>query len=125
MSKLEELKDRVEQLESLLGNIDNVNSITELFNDYWPKLKSVLECVESMKITGRRADKKLNAAIEAGDKIYATTSDPTELAADVQKLKGLLEEIDDKLDKVIAILTFIDKLFREDTKVDNLIDTAV
>ena len=81
--------------------------------------------VKDQKVTRRRADKKLQQAIDAGDDVFATLNDPEKLKAALGHFGDILDKIDNKLDKTISVLKFIDKFFKEDTDFDNLLDNTV
>jgi hypothetical protein len=132
MGKLKDLKEEAgalkDKIVALLGqdfSTATAQDAADMYNDYWPTVKEVLQFAIDRKITGKKADKKLQSAVDAGDKIYAVTSDPVAFAAATGKLSDLLNEIDEKIDKIIAVLTVIGKFFRDGTKFDEVIDKTI
>ena len=78
-----------------------------------------------MKITRKRADRGLQKAITADGKAYAITSDPAALADKKEELIEALEHIENKIDRVISILSFIEHFVREGGKVDYVLDDVI
>ncbi|GAB5417484.1 MAG: hypothetical protein Crog4KO_30660 [Crocinitomicaceae bacterium] len=123
--RLAELKSKIKDLDEISVNVNTTEEFKTFYNDYWPKIKDVLVFVQERKITRKRADKKLQDAINAGDEVYATLNDPQKLKAALDNFGELLDKIDNKLDKVISVLNFIDKIFKEDTDFDDLLEKTV
>ncbi len=125
MSTIANLKEDLKSLEGLTENVKNADDVAQMFNNYWPKIKEVLTVVKNTKLTGKRADKKLEKAIESGDSIYNTTSNPAELDEKLKNISDLLDEIDDKVDKVISVLSFVEKFAKEKGVLDNVLDKTI
>ncbi|MBL4704785.1 MAG: hypothetical protein JKY54_09705 [Flavobacteriales bacterium] len=125
MPKLKELKEKIKGLNNISLGINDSSDFTEFYNEYWPKIKEVLEFVKDRKITRKRADKKLQAAITAGDKVFAVTSDPEQLKVALVNFTKMLDGIEEKIDKIIAVFVFLDKILREETKLDDLLEQTV
>ena len=125
MPKLKELKEKIKGLNNISLGINDSSDFTEFYTEYWPKIKEVLEFVKDRKITRKRADKKLQAAITAGDKVFAVTSDPEQLKVALVNFTKMLDGIEEKIDKIIAVFVFLDKILREETKLDDLLEQTV
>jgi len=123
--KLAELKSKIKDLDSISVDVNTTEEFKKFYMEYWPKIKDVLVFVQERKITRKRADKKLQQAINAGDTVYATLNNPEKFKAALDNFGDLLDNIEDKLDKAISVLNFIDKLFKEDTDFDDLLENTV
>jgi ABC-type transporter Mla subunit MlaD len=123
--KLAELKSKVKDLDAISVDVNTTAEFKTFYNEYWPKIKDILVFVKDQKVTRRRADKKLQQAIDAGDDVFATLNDPEKLKAALDHFGEILDKIDNKLDKTISVLKFIDKFFKEETDFDNLLDNTV
>lgn len=123
--KLAALKSKVKDLDNISIDVNTTEEFKTFYNDYWPKIKDVLVFIQERKITRKRADKKLQQAIDAGDEVFATLNDPSKLKAALDNFGELLDKLDDKLDKIISVLNFIDKIFKEDTDFDDLLENTV
>ena len=85
---MSKFKERLAELQAKIKNLDEINvdvqtkeDFIKFYNEYWPQIKDVLEFVKDRKITRKRADKKLQDVINAGDQVYATLNDPAKLEA--------------------------------------------
>lgn len=125
MAELQEIKQRIEELNGLAVELENAQDVADLFTNYWPKVKEALVYIKDAKRTKRRADRKLQKAIDAGDNIYDTLNDPNKLDEAIQRFDELLQKIDNKIDRVKSVLNFIDWLTKEDTPFDNLLERMV
>ncbi len=123
--KLAELQSKIKSLDEIDVNVQTKEDFIKFYNQYWPQIKDVLVFVKDRKITRKRADKKLQDVIEAGDKVYATLNDPTKLAAALDNFGDMLDNIENKLDKAISVLNFVDRLFKEDTNFDDLLEKTI
>lgn len=123
--KLTALKSKIKSLDEISVDVKTTEDFQKFYNEYWPKIKDVLVFVKDQKITRKRADKKLQSVIDAGDQVYTTLNDPAKLKAALDNFGEMLDNIDNKLDKAISVLNFIDKLFKEDTDFDDLLENTV
>ena len=129
---MSKFKERLAELQAKIKNLDEINvdvqtkeDFIKFYNEYWPQIKDVLEFVKDRKITRKRADKKLQDVINAGDQVYATLNDPAKLEAALNNFGEMLDNVENKLDKAISVLNFVDKLFKEDTNFDDLLEKTV
>lgn len=129
---MSKFKERLAELQAKIKNLDEINvdvqtkeDFIKFYNQYWPQIKDVLVFVKDRKITRKRADKKIQDVITAGDQVYATLNDPTKLEAALDNFGEMLDNIENKLDKAISVLNFVDKLFKEDTNFDDLLEKTV
>lgn len=123
--KLAELKSKVKDLNEISVDVNTTEEFKTFYDQYWPKIKDILVFVQEQKVTRKRADKKLQQAIDAGDEVFATLNDPEKLKSALNNFGELLDKIDNKLDKSISVLKFIDKFFKEDTDFDSLLENTV
>ncbi|XOV65911.1 MAG: hypothetical protein ACFHU9_09770 [Fluviicola sp.] len=123
--RLAELKEKIKNLDEINVDVQTKEDFITFYNQYWPQIKDVLVFVRDRKITRKRADKKIQDVIDAGDKVYATLNDPTKLQASLDNFGDMLDNIENKLDKAISVLNFVDKLFKEDTNFDNLLEKTI
>lgn len=87
----------------------------EKFKENWSTVKSGLEFVVSMKLTGKKLDAKINEVIELGDSVVKNpdaTSDFQDKLLDVWKYVRLV---------LIAITVFVTK-DEDDEKIDKFIE---
>ena len=80
-----ELKDLVTSFKSSLDTSKpfNPNDVVAQWKKVWTPLRKALEYAKEMKLTGDKADKKLQELIDLGDKV----SDPKTLSDFLAKLK--------------------------------------
>lgn len=123
--KLAALKSKIQSLDEINVDVSTKEEFVTFYTNYWPKIKDVLVFVQEQKITRKRADKKLQQVIDAGDDVYATLNDPAKLDAALNNFGEMLDNVEDKLDKAISVLQFIDKIFKEDTDFDDLLENTV
>lgn len=125
MKKLKELKQDIADLEEKIKNVKSLDEGREMINTIWPPMKDVIELLISMKITRKKVDAKLTKVVDEGDKIYTITSSDANWDNQTDQLIHVMETMDDYIDKIIATLMVIDKFFREESKMDDLLESSV
>lgn len=123
--KINELKEKIANLDALSTNIQNAGDVADLFNKYWPTIEEVLEFIKDRKVTRAKTDKKLQAVIDQGNAIAAVTNDPAALQAKLADFKETIDKIDDQLDNIISNLSKIERWTRDGSTFDNLLDKAI
>lgn len=118
-----EKKRILKEMMALAGKIklpdeDQAIDLAKDFKKYWPFMKSGLQFAESLRLTGARADRRLNALIAAGDKVAADPNFAKKIDAFSKDLQGYWkkartmliittrftgQKVNDTIDKIINV----------------------
>lgn len=119
-----ELQSKIEELDRIDLDI-NVEGFASFYNVAWPVVRSVLGALKDAKVTRARADRRIQAAINIGNRVMGVTSSPVKVDSARMELKTVIDDVQQVIDKIISLLTTLDKFVREETKLDNALDQTV
>ena len=126
-AKWQEVRQAIETSQ-LTIDLDKEPKFVDAFNKAWPVLRPILDYAKAARVTGEKADKKIQAVIELGDRISTGQASKDEQSNLIKTLDKIWRKVrialsiavaftDEKIDKVMNDIIEIGDWITEDAKV--------